>query len=314
LLLTFDTEDFISQNSISGLLVLLNKLEEHNFKALFFITGHMAEKLQENSQIVNLLGNHEIGYHSSGHSVRPTIFEFTDIESYEKAYQTSLTRETSHINPFSGEVEGKGGIFSLRKAFPSMQITAFRAPGFCWSPPHAEALRDLGIIFDFSSNISPTPFHYKGLTFYPYPTMGDWQGKISDYRLFSLSTLRHKITIAGLHPSLFVNQGEWDSIYWKENPKQLIPPVERRNSEIRSLFQSFDLFLKRLKYLEKIGLIETAPNLVKSDKDLTISEKAVSECYEFSIRWPKRLFKYRPKYLRNHFQRFFDNTVLRQIG
>jgi len=266
----------------------------------------MAERLQAHPEILEQLEEHEIGYHSSGHSVHPTIFEFTDVESYEEAYQTSTLRETSHINPLTGEIEGPGGILFLRKLFPSKQITAFRAPGFCWSPPHTEALRDLGIKFDFSSTFSPISVYYKGVTFYPPPGMYDWQGKTSYYRAFLLSILRNRITIANLHPSLFVNQNEWDSIYHKGNPEQIDYPLPRRTIEIESLSYGFDLFLKRVKYLESIKLIETSPNLIKSDKNLKITEEEVVECYEHSIRWAKKFFSYKPKYLRNHFLRFFD--------
>jgi hypothetical protein len=70
------------------------------------------------------------------------------------------------------------------------------------------------------------------------------------------------------------------------------------------------LFLKRVKYLENTKLIETTPNLIKSDKNLTFTEKEVAECYEHSIRWAKRFFNYKPKYLRNHFLRFFEADFL----
>jgi len=291
------------------LLRLLEQLKKHELKALFFVTGAMAERLQTHPEILKLLEEHEIGYHSSSHSVHPTIFEFTDVEKYEEAYQTSTLRETSHINPLTGEIEGTGGILLLRKLFPSKQITAFRAPGFCWSPPHIEALRDLGIKFDFSSTLSKKSVYYKGLTFYPPPILYDWQGKKSYYQVFLRSIIRTSITIADLHPNMFANQNQWDSIYYEGNPKQITYPIPRRAIEINSLINSFDLFLKRLKYLEKIKLLEIAPKLTKSDKHLTITEKAIDECYENSVIWAKQFFNYKPKYLRKHFLRFFDANL-----
>jgi hypothetical protein len=288
------------------LFVLLEQLKKYELKALFFVTGHMAERLQLHPEILEPLEEHEIGYHSSSHSVHPTIFEFTDVPSYEEAYQRSTFRETSHVNPLTGKIEGTGGIFVLRKLFPSKQIIAFRAPGFCWSPPHTEALRDLGIKFDFSANFLPIPVRYKGLTFYPLPTMNNWQGKALDYRDFLLSILRNRITVADLHPSLFVNQDNWDSIYHKGNPKQIVYPLPRRAVEIKSLFHVFDSFLRGVKYLENARLIDACPNLIESDKNLVITKRAVAESYEISINWAKRFFKYKPQYLRNHFLGFFD--------
>ncbi len=78
----------------------------------------MAEKLSDFPDTVELLSEHQIGYHSSSHSIHPTLFEFTDVESYEEAYQTSLIRETAHINPLTGEIEGSGGIQALQGFSP----------------------------------------------------------------------------------------------------------------------------------------------------------------------------------------------------
>lgn len=305
-LLTFDTEDFITPKAVSVLEKLLEKLDKNNFKALFFISGHMAERLSQQPQIIDLLNEHEIGYHSSSHSVHPTIFEFTDVENYETAYQESIKRETSHIDPLTGKIGAQGGIVFLKSLFPSKQISAFRAPGCCWSPPHLEALRDLGIKFDFSTSMYSKTFSYKDITFYPYSTLGDWQNKQSYYRLFLLSIIKRKITIAGLHPSFFLNLDDWDSIYWNGNPSKLVVTQLREDAETSMLLKTFDLFLKRVKYLEKIGLIQTNPNLKESSKQISITAEDVTRCYEHSIRWPKRLFKYEPKYLRNHFFKFFN--------
>ena len=200
LLLTFDTENFMSEYSVQGLQLLLEKLEKLDLRGLFFITGQMAEKLKGYQNIVDLLKEHEIGYHSSSHSVHPTIFEFTDVESYKTAYQKSLIRETSHINPLSGEIEGKGGISVLHDLFPKNRIVSYRAPGYCWSPPHTEMLRDLGIKFDFSSRISPVPVCFKGLTFYPFPAVLQWCGNFSNHSDLLKCLLRHEIGIAAFHP------------------------------------------------------------------------------------------------------------------
>jgi len=306
LFLTFDVEDFTNPKSFAALHTILEMLKKYDFRALFFITGHIAEKLENYPQIVDLLDEHEIGYHSSGHSVHPTIFEFTDVESYEKAYQTSLKRETSHINPLTGKIEGKGGILSLKDLFPTKHVTAFRAPGCCWSPPHTEALQDLGIKFDFSSNISSMPVSHKGLTFYPYPTLAKWEGKLSNYRVFWVLMIKNQYMVIGLHPSLFMTYDEWDSIYHNGNPKLIVSPRLRDADEVKHLLRSFDLLLKQIKHLEKLSLIEVTPNLIKSEKNLTVTKNIVEKCYEQSVRWARNAFNYKPKFLRNHFFKFFD--------
>jgi len=304
LFLTFDTEDFISENSIPALHKILENLKQRDLRALFFITGHMAERLKNFPSIVNLLDKHQIGYHSSSHSVHPTIFEFTDIEDYEEAYRISLQRETAHINPLTGEVEGRGGIYALRDLFPTKQITAFRAPGHCWSPPHLEALKSLGICHDFSTNISPVTVNYKDITFYPYPIMGHWQGKPSEYRVLFVS-LRRKNPVMTIHPSLIVNQNEWDNIYWKSNPKKLIRPPIRSPTEVISLFHKFDLLLRLIGNLQKSHLVEVTPKLEKAERNLSLAKIDVEKCYQRSLRWAIKQ-EYKPKFLHQHFLKFFE--------
>ena len=159
LILTFDIEDFINPNAINALCTLLEMLNKYKLKGIFFITGHMAEKLSNFPNILDKIKNHEIGYHSSSHSVRPIIAEYTDVESYDKAYAISLERETARIDPLTGKVKGEGGIFFLQDLFHLKKIKTYRAPGMSWNPPHLEALVDLGIKFDFSSYINTSSNH-----------------------------------------------------------------------------------------------------------------------------------------------------------
>lgn len=300
--MTFDMEDFVNLRSLKAYVRVLNLLKKYDFKALFFITGHMAEKLSNFPQILELLEPHEIGYHSSSHSVRPTIFEYTDVESYEKAYLTSIERETVHINPLTGEVEGEGGIKFLRSLFPDKSIVSFRAPGFCWSPPHLEALGKLGIKFDFSAYVSSRPVYYKGVTFYPYPiTIDGWVS----YRRVRLM-LNGGITVLDSHPSFFVNSKPWDFAYHKGNPDRLFEVRPRGRVETVSLFLDFELLLKQVKLLERIEFVEVTSYLSRSREDLKITRKGVEKCYEKSMTWPRDFFGYEPKFLRSHFFRYFD--------
>ena len=303
---TFDVEDFTSKRAFMALQTTIELLNRYSFNGIFLITGHVAERLYDYPKIVELLEAHEVGYHSSGHSVHPTIFEFTDVKSYKEAYEISLKRETTHINPLTGQIESEGGIIALQKLFPSKKITAFRAPGYCWSPPHLEALRDLGIKFDFSARLSQTPVCHKGIKFYPYPILAQWNGKPSDFRLFWITTAKNPYIVIGLHPSLFATYDGWDTIYFNGNPRAIVPPKTRDPQEVKSLIKSFDLFLKNIKIFERLGLIEVTTKLENTKKELVITNKTVEKCYAHSMRWAKNVFHYKPKYLRNHFYQFFN--------
>jgi peptidoglycan/xylan/chitin deacetylase (PgdA/CDA1 family) len=306
-LLTFDVEDFINPNAISALRRILEILQKYELKAIFFITGHMAEKISNYPQIIEMLRNHEIGYHSSSHSVHPTIPEYTDLKSYKKAYEISIQRETSHINPLTGKPEKEGGIYFLQDLFHPKKIQAFRAPGMCWTPPHLEALNSLGIKYDFSSNLTfSEPLFHKGITFYPLTTTQQWNGTTYDYECLTYSILRHKVAVFDLHPTLLVNQVEWDSIYYKGNPKTLSTVPKRPQKETDFLFNKFELLIKQIKFLQKVKLIDANPTFNASNKNLIITKQQVNRCYEKSMQWSRKRFDYHPKFIRNHFQEFFN--------
>jgi peptidoglycan/xylan/chitin deacetylase (PgdA/CDA1 family) len=312
--LTFDTEDFISENSVPGLHKLLEHLKKHELQGLFFITGNMAEKLSNFPGTVELLNGHQIGYHSSSHSIHPTLFEFTDVKSYEEAYRTSLIRETAHINPYTGEIEGSGGILALQALFPKKQIVAFRAPGYCWTPPHLDAMKTLGIKYDFSTNLSRVPINYHGITFYPFTILlTNWRGGIREHSYLQRVTLRREVSVLTIHPSTFVNQLDWDLIYYQKfnnfnlNPKNLNQPPARSPDEVTSTYHRFDLLLKHLATLQKCHLLKVAPELNTANEILCPTSIDVAKCYSMSIKWAEG-FGYTPKFLYDHFLRFFKTN------
>lgn len=309
LLLTFDVEDFISPNAIAALHTIMKILNKYKLKAIFFITGLMAEKLGNFPEIIDLLKNHEIGFHSSSHSVRPIIPEYTDIKSYKEAYAISLERETSHINPLTGKPEREGGIYFLQDLFHPKKIEAYRAPGESWTPLHIEALTDLGIKYDFSSSITASePVHYRRITFYPCTFTQQWDGSRYDYQCLISAILKRKIAVLDIHLTLYVNLDMWDSTYYKGNPPSLLKARERHPEEVASLFTKFELLLNQIRFLQRIKLIEVNPNLNASSKKLATNKNEVERCYEKAIRWPKRFFNYNPRFILSHFYEFFEKA------
>lgn len=310
-LLTFDTEDFINDRSIRALSVILKLLKKYNIKALFFITGHMAEKLSLFPQILDLLEAHEIGFHSSSHSVHPTIFEYCDVEIYRDAYLTSLKRETSYINPLSGEIEGIGGILRLKELFPSKSIVAYRAPGYCCPPPHLEAMVTLGIKYDFSWNLSEIPVRYKEITFYPLPIFLDCTTQLLmnnhlNWVKFLRSLSTEKITVLNFHPNSFVNLDWWDSIYFNGNPPILKGVQQRETRQIKTMFKRFETLLKIMRRLERSAIISTFPTLSESKIKLDTNKVNVKKLWDMFIFWPKTFFNYRPRHLLSQFSVFFN--------
>lgn len=303
LYLTFDVEDFINDRSLYALERILKLLSKRHLKGLFFITGHMAEKLARFPQIVDLLDEHEIGYHSTSHSVHPAIFEYTDVGDYQEAYHASLSREVAHINPLSGAIEGRGGIEALRDLFPHKKIESFRAPGFSWSPPHLEALIHLGIKYDFSTDISNIPAEYRGITFFPFPSFIDSVPLRSLFR----SVMRKKVTVVDFHPNFFVNEDWWDSIFFSGiNPNRLYGVAPRKANRVKSMFGRFAVLLGIVDALSKMKITESCIEVAESETELDSANIDIEKVYRIIASWPVKRFNYEPRFIRSHLSHFFE--------
>lgn len=303
LYLTFDVEDFINDRSLDALERILKLLNKRHLKGLFFITGHMAEKLARLPQIVDSLDEHEIGYHSTSHSVHPTVFEYTDVGDYQEAYHTSLSREVAHINPLSGAIEGRGGIEALRDLFPHKKMESFRAPGFSWSPPHLEALTHLGVKYDFSTNISDIPVEYRGITFFPFPLFID----SVPLRSFLRSVMRKKVTVVDFHPNFFVNEDWWDSIFFSGiNPNRLYGVAPRKANRVKSMFRRFAVLLRIVDALSKMKITESCTEVAESETELDSANIDIDKVYRIIASWPVKRFNYEPRFIRSHLSHFFE--------
>ncbi|MBS7637987.1 polysaccharide deacetylase family protein [Candidatus Bathyarchaeota archaeon] len=316
-ILTFDIEDFINPVSAKALEKILILLKRYSLRAIFFVTGYLTEKLQSLPSLVERLEEHEIGYHSSSHSVRPTIPEYTDTNSYYTAVKTSLDRETSYINPLTGEIEGSGGIYAVREMFSNKEVTAFRSPGFCWTPPHIEALKELGIKYDFSSGIygirasTDEVYEFKGLKFFPYPIHITGQIILSldrcSYYLTKLllKTMKRKITCLYGHEWELVLKKPWDSIYKLSNPRKLYrTDMLEASKTIKNLFY-FEIVLRSIKRLVDLNLIDITTELEKIDfKKINSKNIDVLKTYSKAMEWRINTLNYKPKNLSKHFYKY----------
>lgn len=315
-MLTFDVEDFINVRSIWSLSRVLMILDRFNVNGIFFFTGHMAEKIAEYPEIVKQLKKHKIGYHSSSHSVRPGILEFCDVEEYERAVEISLKKETSHINPITGLEEGPGGLKKLEATF-GQEIDSFRAPSCAWAPPHLDALKRLGIDFDFSTFISRTPFLHRGIIFYPAPIWAGFQIRsfssalhyVTGVYLKALSKWRDKILVFGVHPSHFVNSEWWDSIYRSENLKKLRGVNGVSKDIVEKSYRAFEVMIENLRTLERIGLVRITCFPRKTTQTHLMKADEIRRVYEENLQRYINVYRsdLKPRYLFSHFKRFLGD-------
>lgn len=312
-LLTFDVEgpphreDFMNSEVLEALYRVLKLLKKHGLKGLFFITGSAAKSLSNHPKTLELLQTHEIGYHSTSHSVRPAIFEYTDIERYEEAVKISYQRETSEINLFTGASEGEGGVFALRQVFPDKEINAFRAPFFCWSPPHLEALRTLGFRFDFSSDVGKVPVFFNGVTFMPYPIVID--SLLNNLHVLGKKMTSEKFIVSLMHPSHTVFKlGEPSYLEYNNSFRPV--RIEKRNEfETELRFLELESFLSCLCLLQRRGLIELQDPLSEWTDTLNSDKVNIKTIYERSVFAAQRLFGYEPKFILSHFYHFFEGKA-----
>lgn len=327
--LTFDVEgpprneDCVNTETIIVLHRVLKLLQKYRLKGLFFITGSTVIRLAAHQKIMKLLQEHEIGYHSATHSTKPRIFEYTDVQDYARAVEISRTRETSTVNPRTQSLEGEGGILLLRKTFPNKEITAFRAPFLCWSPPHLEALRELGFKFDFSADFCSVPVLHRGITFYPAPIAIDglrdrfiyadyqkyhWRAVLKAKPL-TLVMLQSTTTVLLSHPASLAFTATVPSQMYYQNAHQDSEAFEpKRWIHAELSFFAFESMIAELSFLNRIGSIEVTPRLEESRVRLNPQTIDINETCEPTLKRITRLFGYNPKFLLAHLQAFLADS------
>lgn len=97
---SFDTEDIVNIDGFDGILRTAQILKKHNIRGSFQVVGRMAQQLERygRTDIIEELKHHEIGIHSLGHSIHPTINECTDIEDYDAAHSILSARENECVS------------------------------------------------------------------------------------------------------------------------------------------------------------------------------------------------------------------------
>ncbi len=317
-MLTFDVEglppkqDFFDDASAMYVNKTLDLLEEKGFEGIFFLTGTVGEQIRRYPDIVERLACHKIGYHSSSHA-RPTIIEYTDVDNYEEAVAESVKRETSRTGSGRRRFEEEGGILALRKTFPRNDIRAFRAPFLAWSPPHLEALKRLGIPFDFSSGISDDPTFFRGIEFYPYPIPIDGVVRTFVHKApgnffvqpITSTLLRRNVTVLAMHPSNLP----------VKNPFASADKL-KVGGKIRTKFIiSFQrLLLDSIHFLQKTDLIQVTSSLSQTWQPLCQEKIDVERIYRLSVQEVKRLFGCNPRFVLSHFRRFFGQLKATELN
>jgi len=97
-LFCFDCEDYTDTRSTDMLPMLADVLGRNGVTGHFMMVGLLAEaiKTQHRIDVISALKNHAIGFHTYGHSLHPTVAEYTDIASFEET-QILLNEEEEEV-------------------------------------------------------------------------------------------------------------------------------------------------------------------------------------------------------------------------
>lgn len=134
IIFSFDTEDFTSRVAADAICTEAEILREEGVKGGFCLVGLLASQLENwgREDVLDALKFHEIGTHSYGHSLHPTINEYTDIENFDDAY-TKLERQE------------REALQMIKKATDNQKIFVACPPGNQKSYVAMYAYADMGI-------------------------------------------------------------------------------------------------------------------------------------------------------------------------
>jgi peptidoglycan/xylan/chitin deacetylase (PgdA/CDA1 family) len=124
----FDTEDYVNLQAADGVLNAIKPLNEAGIKGTFVVVAKFAEELKRlgRTDIIDALKEHDIGTHSYGHSLHPTLNEYTDLEDYDEALR--IFNETESMgNEILKDVFGIDEIKTY--CGPGASISYFRQNG-----------------------------------------------------------------------------------------------------------------------------------------------------------------------------------------
>jgi len=285
---TFDTEDFLTPETDSVVGALAETLGDHGVRGEFYMVAEKARALAERlpEAVRAISGAHTLGYHQNGHSVHPTIAEYSDGKPWRMAVETARHYETRRINIYTGELNMNetGGIELVNRIFGKRPIS-FRPPGYVWSAPSLYALRELGIKASSVSSsfwkITGFPLNwYLGLVQVPmadlylddYLVQGDLSHlKLQFERLYEDRRENGGLIVLGNHPCRLVTRAFWDSnYYFGQNPGNAsaieLPPLYEKEITDQAL-QCFEDFVEYV--------------IRRSDVEVVTSEDFLGKAGEF---------------------------------
>lgn len=249
-LLWFDVEDYVNEETDYALAELCRMLTDCGVSATFKFVGEKARVLMERnrSDIARGLTRHEVGFHTRLHSIHPTVSEYVEGLSLASGSMEFALRE------------GAGLEQVIR--FAGQGVTAYGQAGYSWAPHVFPVLRRWGIpvYLDVHDAVSfrSEPFWYGGIlnaaslgeTLRVEFVPGGVEAAMRAVDAMREASVDEKWRFVNCyyHPLEFVTVGFWDAVnfeggrnptyrQWKKVPVRPVVERDRMLEEFRRFIE-----------------------------------------------------------------------------
>ena len=255
----FDVEDIITTEADDITARVADLVWDRGTRATFCVVGERARQWSDRGRfdVIRSLARHDIGFHTSLHSVHPTILEGLVDKGWEDGVSSVLASEGPGVNRIS----------SAFGRHPS----CFGGPGNTWGPQVNEAMRQLGVpaVVYAHSRVPRGDVHrYCGAVCYPVGrSLGDdalhvtevWKANLK--RLIGEAETRRDrgdqwMELFMGHPSRMLHDEFWDGPNFSFGKN---PPAAQWKSPRQKSRADVELVLKHLG--ESIDAILSLPGI-----------------------------------------------------
>ena len=198
LVLSFDTEDFVTPESDDALLMLATELAQRGLRGNFALVGDKLRALLQRGRrdVIAALAAHEVDYHSNDHHFFPLQAPLLEGLPWEEGLAWVLEHEAR-------------GVELIAQTCGVRPVAYIKADSH-WTPPTLCAYRRLGMTVYSSRHFAtadPQPYRYMNLQCLPYAGMLDSfiarDGAPKQLADVALAEVHDKLVAAGAHPVVY---------------------------------------------------------------------------------------------------------------
>lgn len=241
---SFDTEDYVHADGADGILRSAQLLRKQNVKGCFQVVALLAKALAEwgrDDVIEELKNHHEVEFHSYGHSMHPTINEYTDRCDFYGALNEFLSREkkgTEIVKEildtdkfYSAVPPGSSNSYVAHYGYAKMGIPVYAA-SMIRDKIHSRPVS--------CCNILSLPYNRCLDTYLPRVDEKELKGMLDN-------VAEHDVFVFYHHPQMCIYKHWWDEINFngKNTPKEQWQYSEKLPPEVTEKFyENFELLVK----------------------------------------------------------------------